>query len=52
LRIYDAEVVAMLRAVQERYFAHSHELTAAEWKKRSLFKRTVQGVARLADSLL
>ncbi len=50
--IYDAEVVAMLRAVQDRYFAHSHELTAAEWKKRSLVRRTVQGVARLADSLL
>jgi cardiolipin synthase len=50
--IYDKEVVAKLRAVQERYFAHSRQLTIEEWKKRSLFKRTVQGVARLADSLL
>ena len=52
LLMYDAGVVSALRAVQERYFAHSRELTAAEWKKRSLFKRTIQGVARLADSLL
>ena len=50
--IYNADVVAQLRAVQERYFAHSRQLTAEEWQKRSLTKRTIQGVARLADSLL
>jgi cardiolipin synthase len=50
--IYDKEVAARLRAVQETYFAHSRLVDAAEWKKRPLFIRTVQGVARLADSLL
>jgi len=50
--IYDHTVVAELRKVQDRYFAHSQLLTLEEVRARSLFKRTLQSVARLADSLL
>ncbi len=52
LVIYDADVVAKLRVVQERYFANSVLLTAEKWRQRPLGVRTVEGVARLADSLL
>ena len=52
LLIYDREVVASLRRVQERYFAHSELLTAEAWDKRSLAARVLQNSARLADSLL
>ncbi len=50
--IYDAGVAAALRVVQERYFAHSRRLEAAEWNRRPLATRTLQNIARLADSLL
>jgi cardiolipin synthase A/B len=49
---YDARVVGELRRIQEGYFAHSHRLSAEEWGRRPLISRTVQGVARLADSFL
>jgi len=52
LLIYDPEVVASLRAVQERYFSNSARLTQEEWDRRSLFSRVVENTARLADSLL
>ncbi len=52
LLIFDTDVAARLRAVQQNYFAHSRLLNAAAWKKRPLHTRTLQGIARLADSLL
>jgi cardiolipin synthase len=50
--IYDAEVAAEMRRVQERYFAASRLLKAEEWARRPLRTRTMQNIARLADSLL
>ncbi|MEI8340157.1 MAG: cardiolipin synthase [Verrucomicrobiota bacterium] len=50
--VYDNEVVRELRKVQERYFANSDQLTAAEWERRPLRTRIAQNTARLADSLL
>ncbi len=52
LVLYDARLVAELRRIQENYFAHSALLTAAEWSRRPLLTRTLQGTARLADSFL
>jgi cardiolipin synthase len=52
LLIYDTKVVAELRRIQENYFATSKLLTAEEWTRRPLLSRTIQGVARLADSFL
>ena len=50
--IYDPEVVAALRAIQEDYFAHSDILTAEAWGRRPLAVKVAQNTARLADSLL
>ncbi|MGH2516507.1 MAG: phospholipase D-like domain-containing protein, partial [Ktedonobacterales bacterium] len=50
--VYDTEVVAGLRGVQERYFAHSEVLTAAQWSQRPLYQQLAQNTARLFDSFL
>ncbi len=52
LLVYDPEVVARLRSVQERYFSNSRQLLGKEWKQRPLLSRVLQNTARLADSLL
>jgi cardiolipin synthase len=52
LLVYDPAVVTAMRAVQERYFADSIELTPEEWARRPLWRRIAQNTARLADSLL
>ena len=52
LVIYDPEVVGELRAIQERYFADSDLVSAEAWAERPIVTRTIQNVARLADSLL
>jgi cardiolipin synthase len=44
--------VARLRIVQEKYIANSDLLTIEAWRQRSIFLRTIHGIARLADSLL
>jgi cardiolipin synthase len=49
---YDVRVVAELRRIQDRYFEHSALLTVEEWGRRPLAARTLQGIARLADSFL
>lgn len=50
--IYDPHAAAKLHMLQERYFAHSHLLNTEAWRKRPLWTRTIQSIARLADSLL
>lgn len=50
--IYDPAIALELRAIQERYFAASHRVTAEEWSRRPRLARIAQNVARLADSLL
>jgi len=50
--VYDPEVVAQLRAVQERYLADSELLDLATWRQRPVPQRVAQNLARLADSLL
>ncbi|MBV8900322.1 MAG: cardiolipin synthase [Verrucomicrobia bacterium] len=52
LVIYDPAVVANLRALQEKYFAHSDALTPADWARRPLLLKVAQNTARLADSFL
>jgi cardiolipin synthase A/B len=52
LVIYDPEVVAHLRVLQEKYFAHSEVLTAQDWERRPLLLKVAQNTARLADSFL
>lgn len=50
--IFDEGVTSRLRAVQERYFAGSTLLSAADWARRPAWRRLVQNVSRMADSLL
>lgn len=52
LVVYDQNVVADLRKIQERYFADSEEITLEQWRQRPLFHKMLQNTARLADSLL
>ena len=52
LLFYDRGVVAELHRIQDGYLAHSVLLDASQWRRRPLTARTVQGVARLADSFL
>ena len=50
--VYDREVVATLQRVQARYFEESEEVDPLIWRKRGIFARVAQNVARLADTLL
>lgn len=50
--IYDPAIAAQIQAIQQNYFAHSHRLDPIEWSNRPLVIRTLQSLARLADSLL
>jgi cardiolipin synthase A/B len=52
LLIHDAAVAATLSRINERHFADSDELDAAEWSRRPFVARAAQNIARLADSLL
>ena len=52
LIVYAPAVAAELRRLQERYLAQSDELDLASWRKRPLLQRTLQNLARLADSVL
>lgn len=50
--VYDRAVVAKLQQVQARYFEESEEVDLLIWRKRGIFARVAQNVARLADTLL
>jgi len=52
LIVYCPVVAAQLRKLQERYLAESDELDLATWRKRPPLERTLQNLARLADSVL
>jgi cardiolipin synthase len=50
--VYDPHITASLRRIQERYFANSTLLSAEKWSKRPTWRKLLQNVARMADSLL
>lgn len=52
LVIYDRDVVARMRRIQQRYLANSETVVRAVWQRRPLHTRTWQNLCRLADSLL
>jgi len=41
-----------MKTIQDGYIAKSKPLTEKEWNKRSVIRKTLQNIARLADSLL
>ncbi|NYZ63476.1 cardiolipin synthase [Luteimonas deserti] len=52
LLAYDREVVASMRRIEADYLAHSTQITLADWSTRPAWRRSLEGIARLADSFL
>jgi len=50
--VYDKQIAAELRAIQERYFAKAERLNLEKWQKRWFLAKLLQNTARLVDSLL
>jgi cardiolipin synthase A/B len=50
--LYGPEIVDKVREIQHRYFENSEPLNLEAWRKRPLIIRTIQNIARLADSFL
>jgi len=49
---YGAEVVASMRRIEASYLAGAVQLSAEAWARRPAWRRSREGVARLADPLL
>lgn len=52
LLCYDRGVVARMREVEAAYLADAERIDHAGWSKRPAWKRSREGIARLADSLM
>jgi cardiolipin synthase len=50
--IYDQQVVSELDAIEQSYIDQSDTVDAAAWPRRPAWKRLLQNVARLFDSLM
>ncbi|MEE7548334.1 cardiolipin synthase, partial [Xanthomonas sp. Kuri4-1] len=49
---YDRDVVRQLRAIEQGYLAQARPLTLEEWRSRPTWRRSREGIARLADALM
>jgi cardiolipin synthase A/B len=49
--LYDENVVATLKNIQEKNIANSHIITLDSWQNRSIFKELLDSIARLTASL-
>lgn len=49
--LYDKDIVAQLKKIQEKNIADSHVVTLDSWSKRSVFKELLDSIARLTASL-
>ncbi len=52
LLCYDRGVVARMREVEADYLDHADIITLDTWRRRATWKRSREGIARLADSLM
>lgn len=52
LLCYDAGIAARLRAIEDSCLADADEPTLAQWRRRPAWQRSVEGIARLADSFM
>jgi cardiolipin synthase A/B len=50
--LYGSKIVAEVHEIQRRYFENSELLNPETWRNRPLTIRTIQNIARLADSFL
>ena len=49
---YDAGVVARMRQIESEYLADSRHVQAEAWRQRPAWRRSREGIARLADALM
>src|SRR5690606_8758185 len=49
---YDQRVVARMRGIEAEYLEDAGQLSLEQWRQRPGFKRSLEGIARLADSFL
>jgi len=52
LLVYDPQVVADLRKIQDRHIGDSDEVTLERWRQRSPVRRWLQNMCRLTDTLI
>lgn len=52
LLCYDAGVVARMREIESAYLADADVVTADAWRRRPAWRRSREGIARLADALM
>ncbi|MCD9032408.1 cardiolipin synthase [Luteimonas sp. Y-2-2-4F] len=52
LLCYDPAVVARMRAVESEYLADAEAVDPADWRRRPRWRRSLEGIARLADSFM
>ena len=52
LLCYDRDVVARMHRIEADYLAHAQELTLEQWRRRPAWQRSLEGLARLADSFM
>jgi cardiolipin synthase A/B len=52
LLVYDPQVVADLRRIQDRHIGDSDEVTLQRWRQRSPARRWLQNMCRLTDTLI
>ncbi|MEX5419708.1 phospholipase D-like domain-containing protein, partial [Pseudomonas aeruginosa] len=49
---YDRNVVLRLREIEQDYLAQSQPVDIAHWRRRPAWRRSREGIARLADALM
>ncbi|MEB2186476.1 cardiolipin synthase [Xanthomonas campestris pv. campestris] len=49
---YDRNVVLRLREIEQDYLAQSQSVDIAQWRRRPAWRRSREGIARLADALM
>lgn len=52
LLCYDPAVVARMRAVEAAYLADAEAVDPTDWRRRPRWRRSLEGIARLADSFM
>ncbi|MEN4903959.1 cardiolipin synthase [Luteimonas sp. TWI1416] len=52
LLVYDRDVVTRMRAIEAGYLADATPVTLEDWQRRPAWRRSLEGIARLADSFL
>lgn len=52
LLVYDRDTVAHMRRIEADYLANATPVTLDTWRQRPAWRRSLEGIARLADSFL